>query len=148
MDSLHPQIVYSVYLYPFSSAVSLNFARTKQRTKSEGEFESCVHAGKENWGILVPNATRLSFFLKDGGGKRKFNYSALTLLGTLQNGQASYGKLHSNDFPSLLFKVVFYFFFGGIIFSCDRFCCGSHEAKKVPNYFPKMGTYVLFFNFP
>ena len=32
--------------------------------------------GKTNRGILVPNATWLSFFLKDGGGKRKFNSSA------------------------------------------------------------------------
>ena len=64
--------------------LSLNFVRTKQDTKpsSEQEFESselfsCACVERElGASILVRKATRLSFFLKDGGDgdrNRKFN---------------------------------------------------------------------------
>ena len=82
----------------------MNFVRTKQGTNPSSEFESrepvlCTCRERE-LGHSCPQG-HSAFFLKDDGGKRKFNSTVLTLLGTLQNVQANHGKLHSNDFPNL-----------------------------------------------
>ena len=73
-DNLAPGFPRALDLSPLHAQKSSGSRLTS--SPADRASRSCAHAGKENRGILVPNATRLSFFPKDGGGKRKFNSSA------------------------------------------------------------------------
>ena len=73
-DNLAPGFPRTLDLSPLHAQKSSGSRLTSSPADRASRF--CAHAGKENRGILVPNATWLSFFLKDGGGKRKFNSSA------------------------------------------------------------------------
>ena len=73
-DNLAPGFPRALDLSPLHAQKSSGSRLTS--SPADRASRSCGHAGKENRGILVPNATRLSFFPKDGGGKRKFNSSA------------------------------------------------------------------------